>query len=80
MSCLLKKKITNRKLEKNSKMKENKVMPICWILILIILLINLSYTVYSFIDYNHRKISGNQRWEQVEERIKRIEGCCQWKK
>ena len=30
----------------------------------------------NYIDYEKRKDSGNERWQQVEERIKKIEECC----
>ncbi|HIU22673.1 MAG TPA: hypothetical protein IAD49_03730 [Candidatus Fimihabitans intestinipullorum] len=54
-------------------MEQNKYIPILWIAILFILIVELIYTVYSYIDYNSRKESGNERWKQVEERIQRLE-------
>ena len=54
-------------------MKQNKYIPILWIAILFILIVELVYIIYSFIDYNSRKESGNARWRQVEDRIQRLE-------
>lgn len=49
------------------------ITPILWIAILIILIAEMLYTIYNYADYNKRKESGNERWKQVEERIKRLE-------
>lgn len=49
------------------------ITPILWIAILIILIAELLYTIYSYADYNKRKESGNERWRQIEERIKKLE-------
>ena len=54
-------------------MRQNKYIPILWVAILFILIVELIYTIYSYIDYNSRKESGNVRWKQVEERIQRLE-------
>ena len=55
---------------------KEKVMPILLFLILIFLMFEFGYTIYSYIDYEKRVDSGNERWQQVEERIKEIEECC----
>ena len=49
------------------------LIPITWFLILFILIFQLFYNLYMLIDYNKRKESGNERWKQVEERIKKLE-------
>lgn len=49
------------------------LIPIMWFLILLILIFQLFYNLYLLIDYNKRKESGNERWKQVEERIKKLE-------
>lgn len=54
-------------------MRENKKVIICLIIALVLLFINLVSTISSYIDYNNRKESGNTRWNQVEERIEKIE-------
>ena len=54
-------------------MEQYKYIPILWIAILFILIVELIYTIYSYIDYNSRKESGNARWRQVEDRIQRLE-------
>ena len=56
--------------------KKEKITPVVLIAILIFLVIELWYTVFNYIDYENRKESGNERWQQVEERIKKIEECC----
>lgn len=56
--------------------KKEKIMPIILILVLIMLLFEFGYTIYSHFDYEKRVESGNERWHQVEERIKEIEECC----
>lgn len=54
-------------------MMKKEVLPIVWIAVLLLLIVELCYTIYSYIDYNDRKRSGNERWRQVEERIKKLE-------
>lgn len=56
--------------------RKEKVMPVILILVLVILVIEFGYTIFSYVDYENRKESGNERWQQVEERIKEIEECC----
>lgn len=56
--------------------KREKSMPFIWGALLLILVIELGYTIFNQIDYEKRKDSGNERWAQVEERIKQIEECC----
>ncbi len=56
--------------------KSEKIMPIFLIIILILLLIEFGYTIFNYLDYEKRKDSGNERWRQVEDRIKNIEECC----
>lgn len=46
------------------------------VIVLIMLIFAFGYEIYSYIDYENRKDLGNERWEQVEERIKKIERCC----
>lgn len=46
------------------------------IVLLIFLIFTFFYEIYSYIDYENRKESGNERWKQVEERIEKIERCC----
>ena len=46
------------------------------IYLLILLLIEFGYTIFNYLDYEKRKDSGNERWRQVEDRIKNIEECC----
>lgn len=59
--------------EKNKNYKPNKVCIFGLILVLILLLFNMAYSVYEFVDYQSRIQSGNDRWLQVEERIVNIE-------
>lgn len=56
--------------------KKEKVFQTILISILFFLIFNFLYDIYNFIDYENRKASGNERWKQVEERIKEIERCC----
>ncbi len=56
--------------------KKEKIMPIILFLVLLFLIFEFGYTIYSYIDYEQRVESGNERWKQVEERIKEIEECC----
>lgn len=50
-------------------MKENKIIIISLIIVLIFLFINMASTIWTTIDYQHGKESGNERWKQVENRI-----------
>lgn len=54
-------------------MKQKDLLPACWILILFVLIIDCTYNLYMFIDYQKRKNAGNDRWRQVEQRIKNLE-------
>lgn len=56
--------------------KQEKIMPFLLVIVLLFLIIEFLYTIYNYIDYEKRKDSGNERWQQVEERIKEIEECC----
>lgn len=56
--------------------KKEKVMPVILIIVLIMLVFELGYSIFSYVDYERRVDSGNERWKQVEERIKEIEECC----
>lgn len=60
--------------------KQEKTIAGGLIIILIFLIFQLAYTVFNYFDYEERKKSGNERWLQVEERIKAIEECCECKK
>lgn len=57
-------------------MKERKVFPIMLFIVLAMLIFNLGFTLYEYLEFQKRVQSGNNRWEQVEERIKEIERCC----
>lgn len=57
-------------------MKDRKLYPILLFAVLFILLINIFVVLYEYLDYQKRVDSGNARWEEVEERIKEIERCC----
>lgn len=57
-------------------MKQSKLYPILLFIVLFILISNLIITLYEYADYQKRVDSGNERWKQVEERIKEIERCC----
>lgn len=57
-------------------MKQSKLYPILLFIVLFILISNLIITLYEYTDYQKRVDSGNERWKQVEERIKEIERCC----
>lgn len=46
------------------------------ILVLILLIFNFGVTLYELTDYEQRKESGNERWQQVEERIEKLEEAC----
>lgn len=56
--------------------RQEKIMPFLLAIVLLFLIIEFVYTIYNYIDYEKRKDSGNERWQQVEERIKKIEECC----
>lgn len=53
--------------------KRDKVMTIGLILILIFITINIFSTIHTMSDYEQRKQSGNERWQQVENRILQTE-------
>ena len=54
-------------------MKKNKVMVVYLIVVLVFLFINMISTIWTTIDYEKRKDSGNERWLQVENRILQTE-------
>lgn len=54
-------------------MKQNKIVIIALIVVILMLIFNLCYSVFELIDYNKRKESGNARWNEVEERIVTVE-------
>ena len=54
-------------------MKRNKVMLVYLIVVLVFLFINMISTIWTTIDYEKRKDSGNERWLQVENRILQTE-------
>lgn len=53
--------------------KKDKFIVIGLILVLIFIAINFFSTINTMSDYEQRKTSGNERWEQVEERILQTE-------
>ena len=53
--------------------KKDKVVVAGLVLVLIFIIINIFSTVNTMSDYEARKESGNERWEQVENRILQIE-------
>lgn len=57
-------------------MKDRKLYPILLFIVLFMLLSNMFIVLYEYFDYQKRIDSGNERWKQVEERIKEIERCC----
>lgn len=57
-------------------MKQNKLYPVGLILVLVLLFINFISSIYEYVDYQKRIKSGNDRWKQVEQRIKQIEEDC----
>lgn len=57
-------------------MRDRKLYPVLLFVVLFILLFNMFLALYEYLDYQKRVDSGNNRWEQVEERIKEIERCC----
>lgn len=54
-------------------MKKDKLIITTLIIAIIFLLCGFCFSVAEQIDYNNRKASGNARWNQVEERIIKIE-------
>ena len=57
--------------------KKDKVIPIVFTAVLIILIIQLIYSILNYFDFQQRVEDGNDRWRQVEERIQEIERCCE---
>ena len=57
-------------------MKERKIFPIMLFIVLTMLIFNLGFALYEYLEFQERVQSGNNRWEQVEERIKKSERCC----
>ena len=57
-------------------MKERKIFPIMLFIVLAMLVFNLIFALYEYLEFQDRVQSGNDRWEQVEERIKKIERGC----
>lgn len=57
-------------------MERSKRYLITFIIGAILLLIGMVGEVWQWFDYQKRVDSGNARWKQVEERIKKIEECC----
>lgn len=57
--------------------KKDKVIPIVFAAVLLILIIQLIYSVFNYFDFQKRVEDGNDRWRQVEERIQEIERCCE---
>ena len=57
-------------------MKERKIFPIMLFIVLAMLIFNLLFALYEYLEFQERVQSGNDRWEQVEKRIKKIERCC----
>lgn len=53
-------------------MKKDKRL-IIFILLIFVLTFDFFITIYDKIDYEKRKASGNERWEQVEEIINGID-------
>lgn len=57
-------------------MKQKKIMPVMLFIVLAMLIFNLGFALYEYLEFRDRVDSGNDRWKQVEERIKEIERCC----
>ncbi len=57
-------------------MKQKKIMPVMLFIVLAMLIFNLGFALYEYLEFQDRVDSGNDRWKQVEERIKEIERCC----
>lgn len=54
-------------------MKKDKFIVIILIIMIMLLIVNLIFSFSELADYNKRKLNGNARWNQVEERIVNIE-------
>lgn len=54
-------------------MKKDKFIVIILIMMIMLLIGNLIFSFSELADYNKRKLNGNARWNQVEERIVNIE-------
>ena len=50
----------------DKSMKQNIIL---LAIIIVMLLVNIIYTVWQKIDYESRKDSGNERWKQIENMI-----------
>lgn len=57
-------------------MSQKKIMPVMLFIVLAMLIFNLGFALYEYLEFQDRVDSGNDRWKQVEERIKEIERCC----
>lgn len=57
-------------------MRNRNVVPIILFIVLSMLVFNLAFALYEYLAFQDRAKSGNDRWKQVEERIKKIERCC----
>lgn len=57
-------------------MSQKKIMPVMLFIVLAMLIFNLGFALYEYLEFQDRVDSGNDRWKQVEERIKKIERCC----
>ena len=57
-------------------MSRKKIMPVMLFIVLAMLVFNLAFALYEYLEFQERVQSGNDRWKQVEERIKEIERCC----
>lgn len=58
------------------KSKEHIFYPLILIGLLVVLSFNFFVAIYEYIDYPKRVKAGNERWKQVEERIKELEVKC----
>lgn len=54
-------------------MKKDKFIVLILIIMIMLLIGNLIFSFSELADYNKRKLNGNARWNQVEERIVNIE-------
>ncbi len=54
-------------------MKKDKFIVVILIIMIMLLIGNLIFSFSELADYNKRKLNGNARWNQVEERIVNIE-------
>ena len=54
-------------------MKKDKFIVVILIMMIMLLIGNLIFSFSELADYNKRKLNGNARWNQVEERIVNIE-------